>query len=75
MDYIIDAKSKSKCAHEQCNCEVGFGQEYCSEYCSDADEVHEVELQCDCKHPACALNAAEAAAETKAELRRERAPN
>jgi hypothetical protein len=59
MEYIIDAKSKRKCAYEQCNCEVSFGQEYCSDYCSDADEVHEVELQCDCKHAACALTRGE----------------
>jgi hypothetical protein len=43
MDNIIDAKSKNKCAHEECNCEVGFGQQYCSDYCSDADEIDEVE--------------------------------
>ena len=56
MDYIIDAKSKSKCAHEQCKCEVSFGQEYCSDSCSDADEVDEVELQCACGHKPCALD-------------------
>jgi hypothetical protein len=62
MDYIIDPKSKSKCAHEQCNCEVGFGKKYCSDYCSEASELNEVELQCDCGHAACALNATEAKA-------------
>jgi hypothetical protein len=60
MDNIIDAESKSKCAHEACECEVGFGQQYCSDYCSEADELDEVELQCDCGHAPCALNAAEA---------------
>jgi hypothetical protein len=61
VDYIIDAESKQKCAHEQCQCEVPFGQKYCSAYCSGADEVEEVELQCDCKHAPCALDEAEAA--------------
>lgn len=62
MDYIIDAKSKQKCAHEQCECEVSFGQVYCSDFCSNADDIEEVELQCDCKHAPCALNSAEAKA-------------
>jgi hypothetical protein len=60
MDYIIDAESKQKCAYEECQCEVPFGQEYCSDYCSEADEVGETELQCDCKHAPCALDASEA---------------
>lgn len=63
MDYVIDAKSKRKCAYEQCKCEVSLGQNYCSDYCSEADEIHEVELQCDCGHAPCALNAGEAKAD------------
>jgi len=63
MDYIIDAKSKQKCAHDQCNCEVQFGQEYCSDFCSEADDIEEVELQCDCGHAPCALDEAEAKAD------------
>jgi len=67
MDYIIDAKSKKKCAHEQCKCEVSFDKEYCSDFCAEADDIEEVELQCDCKHAPCALDAGEArAAEAQA---------
>jgi hypothetical protein len=28
---------------------------YCSDYCSDADDVASVELQCNCDHPSCGL--------------------
>jgi hypothetical protein len=56
MDYIIDAESKHKCAYEECRCQIPSTQEYCSEYCSNADEVDEVELQCNCKHTPCVLD-------------------
>jgi hypothetical protein len=56
MDDIIDAESKNKCAYEHCQCEVGFGQKYCSDYCSEAANLEEVELQCDCGHAPCALD-------------------
>jgi hypothetical protein len=56
MDYITDIESRHKCAHEQCQCQIPTTQEYCSDYCSDADDIEEVELQCDCKHEPCALN-------------------
>ena len=56
MDYITDIESRHKCAHEQCQCQIPITQEYCSDYCSDADDIEEVELQCDCKHEPCALN-------------------
>jgi hypothetical protein len=62
MDYIIDAESKHKCAYDQCQCQIPSTQEYCSDYCSAANDVGEVELQCDCQHAPCALNAAEAKA-------------
>ena len=62
MDDIIDAESKSECAYEHCKCEVGFGQVYCSDYCSEAADLREVELQCDCQHAPCALDDAEAKA-------------
>lgn len=68
----VDAEGKRKCAHEQCRCEVPSGQKYCGDYCSGAEKIHEIELQCDCGHSACALDAAEAAGEARAELRRER---
>jgi uncharacterized membrane protein len=45
-----------KCAHEQCKCQVPYTEKYCSGYCRDATEVKEVELECGCGHPACALD-------------------
>ena len=56
MDYITDIESRHKCAHEQCQCQIPSTQEYCSDFCSDADDIEEVELQCDCKHSPCALD-------------------
>jgi hypothetical protein len=56
MDYVIDAESKHKCSYEECQCQIPSTQEYCSDYCSNADEVSEVELQCNCNHPPCALD-------------------
>jgi hypothetical protein len=54
MDYITDIESRHKCAYEQCQCQIPSAQEYCCEYCSEADDVNEVELQCDCKtHSMC----------------------
>jgi hypothetical protein len=38
----------------ECNCVVGGQEEYGSDYCSDTDDAKEAELQCDCKHAACA---------------------
>jgi hypothetical protein len=56
MEYITDIDTRHKCAHEQCQCQIPITEEYCSDYCSDADDIEEVELQCDCKHDPCALN-------------------
>jgi hypothetical protein len=55
VDYIIDAESKHKCAYEECKCQIPSAQEYCSEYCANADDVDEVELECECKHAPCVL--------------------
>lgn len=44
------------CAHSECKCAVGANEHYCSDYCSDAADEQETELQCDCKHAACALD-------------------
>ena len=44
-----------KCAHTMCKCLVGEDEKYCSTYCHDAHEERETEIQCDCKHDACAL--------------------
>jgi hypothetical protein len=43
----------NKCAHPVCNCRVGDGKKYCSQYCHDAGS--EIEIACDCGHPGCAL--------------------
>jgi hypothetical protein len=44
--FMADAK---KCAHPSCKCVTT--EKYCSEYCSDAKNM--TELQCQCQHPAC----------------------
>ncbi len=55
MDYITDVESTHKCAYGQCECQVSTVETYCSDYCSDADDAEEVEVQCDCKHAPCSL--------------------
>lgn len=55
MAEILDVGGQHKCAHEQCACQVSTLQTYCSDYCSDADDLEEVEVQCDCKHAPCAM--------------------
>ena len=52
----MNAEAESKCAYSWCKCAVKVEGEYCSDYCSDADDEHETEIQCDCKHTPCALN-------------------
>jgi len=53
MENITDVESMRKCAHEQCQCLVPLTEEYCSDYCSDADDVSEIVLQCACEHTPC----------------------
>ena len=55
MAEVIDIGGQHKCAHQLCECQVSTLNEYCSDYCSDADDAREIELQCDCKHVPCAL--------------------
>jgi hypothetical protein len=55
-EYIIDPESTHKCAHEQCKCQVSSTLKYCSDYCSEAADLKEVELQCDCQHAPCMLD-------------------
>ena len=55
MAEVMDIGGQHKCAYELCECQVSTLNEYCSDYCSDADDAQEVELQCDCKHAPCAL--------------------
>jgi hypothetical protein len=51
MENITDVKSRRKCANEQCQCQVPLTEDYCSDYCSDADDVANVAIQCNCEHP------------------------
>ena len=46
------AEEQKQCAHEPCNCTAPQGEKYCSEFCRDAGS-REVEIACDCGHPAC----------------------
>jgi len=55
MEKVTATQSSRKCAHEQCLCTVPPAEEYCSDYCSDGDDVAEVALQCSCGHPSCGL--------------------
>jgi hypothetical protein len=55
MADTIDIGGQHKCAYELCLCQVSTLKTYCSDYCSDAADQEEIELQCDCKHPPCAL--------------------
>jgi len=44
----------TKCAHPACDCTVEKGGEwgkYCSEYCKSKGD--QIELRCECRHPAC----------------------
>ncbi len=52
----LDQTTGVKCAYGLCECVVEPGDKYCSNYCEDAAREREVEIQCDCKHPSCALN-------------------
>jgi hypothetical protein len=45
------------CAHEPCQCKVPAGEKFSSDFCREAG-ADEVEIACDCDHPAC--NEAEA---------------
>ena len=56
MDYITDVESTHKCAYERCRCQISSTLVYCSAYCTDADDVDEVEVQCNCEHAPCALD-------------------
>jgi hypothetical protein len=56
MNIIQDAATMHKCANEPCECLVPLTEEYCSAYCSDADDVDGTDLICDCGHDSCALN-------------------
>jgi hypothetical protein len=50
------ANLKTKmCAHIPCLCTVANGEEYCGAACRDAGS-EDVEIACQCDHPACPLS-------------------
>ena len=55
MAEILDLGVQRKRAYSLCECQVSSTETYCSDNCSDADNAHELEVQCDCKPRACAL--------------------
>ncbi len=50
----MDPEKSKKCAHPACNCEVGDGGKYCSQYCKDAGST--MEISCNCGHVGCAVS-------------------
>jgi hypothetical protein len=56
-----------KCAHIPCLCDVPNGEEYCGEACREAGS-EDVEIACQCSHPACPLKFRRFASPTTAEL-------
>ena len=52
----MNTEEQPKCAYTWCRCIVAKAGSYCSDYCSEAEDVHETEIQCDCKHAPCALD-------------------
>jgi hypothetical protein len=56
-----------KCAHIPCFCDVRDGAEYCGQSCRDAGS-NNVEIACNCDHPACPLTFQEFAFQTLTHL-------
>ena len=56
-----------KCAHIPCLCTVANGEEYCGEACRDAGS-DDVEIACQCDHPACPLTVREVLSGTAIDL-------
>jgi len=55
MDNMKNEGTQRKCAHEPCACLIPSTQEYCSAYCSEADDVEKAEFLCACCHENCML--------------------
>jgi hypothetical protein len=47
------AEEVKKCAHPACRCTAPEDNDYCSQYCDDAQET--LEISCNCGHPGCEL--------------------
>ncbi len=60
-------RSMKKCAHIPCLCDVPVGQEYCGDVCREAGSEN-VEIACQCDHPACPLTTRQFAFGSVAEL-------
>lgn len=43
-----------QCEHSQCTCQVGAGEQFCSDYCRSASEALVDAPLCECGHPECA---------------------
>jgi hypothetical protein len=56
-----------KCARIPCLCNVPSGEEYCGEACRDAGS-EDVEIACQCDHPACPLTVRQFAALSTADF-------
>ena len=57
----------TKCAHIPCLCDVSDGEEYCGEVCRDAGS-EDVEIACQCNHPACPLTLGQFTPQSTADL-------
>jgi hypothetical protein len=55
MEEVLDVGGQHKCLNAGCECQVSTLETYCSDYCSDAEDADEVEVQCDCKHAPCSI--------------------
>jgi hypothetical protein len=50
----MTSEASTKCAHPPCICVPPVGEKYCSQTCQEAGS-EEVEIACDCGHPACTV--------------------
>jgi hypothetical protein len=60
-------QESKKCAHIPCLCDVLDGEEFCGEACRDAGS-EDVEIACQCSHPACPLIFRQFASQSAANL-------
>ncbi|HEY0323262.1 MAG TPA: hypothetical protein VGC66_20060 [Pyrinomonadaceae bacterium] len=47
------ADENRKCKHPTCDCQVSGKDNYCSEYCREAEASGVTEIGCGCEHSAC----------------------
>jgi hypothetical protein len=63
---MVNQETK-KCAHIPCLCDVSDGEQYCGAACRDAGG-EDVEIACQCSHPACPLTFRQSAPLAAADL-------